>query len=580
MAVWMRLRYLLLATPFLVFGAADSISIIANGLVCEFDAQCRTNFCSPGPSEKQFCTVAPDQCGVPGEDGVSLESFYRFEGALYGCETGPHLRRLGTAASSWADDIKPAWQEEIKAIRVAQMRRSLAAGDTFPALYNTQYQSMNFLVRARMEMDIAILSDLSEIALIPLAYLYNAEAVRQDTPTRASDITTAVTWQDKSPQSARLDNLNNIVQWHFFTSYLINSIVKIDYTQRSAAMNSVVDLYSKLFSFTLYEMVFNADNAFGWDFRGWSGCHKAGILGHREITQKKRHRKMDHLADAPCNAILDWDIQLWASVLEYVAAAATDPARVHYFTDQKKHSQLKDYLRLAFATVDTHHTETTVTDFDGNPTTGLIFDQGAWATHLDYKYAQSNSAYPPSDPDAPGPTDEIGEDVSHHIRYTWVLLSFFDNKSLLGTDFPDSADMSKFARQLAYTVFTKNFQRPQFNNFMDGSNGWFRVYPGPGGTVDKGPYGSGNIGIIYSGLGFYQPFVPEIRNILDSVALAYTHTSGVFGDRARQALDTGVWKNCTYSVEQTRWQQCEPYAGYLGFKSYHAESLAFRSQNY
>jgi hypothetical protein len=474
--------------------------------------------------------------------------------------------------STWPQALQ-IWQNILPVLK-QNMATQLRNHDTLSSLYSTQYALMNFAIRARREKDVLALSELSELAMIPMQWLVNSSGVGQPTPHSWRDINESLTWADQSPHAGRYDNLNNVVQWMYFTSHLLQSVALIPRSNRTPVMREFLDVYSRLYSFTMNEMIFQSKNRFEWDFRGWKKC-SSSQLSHEELTIKKLHRKMNTVAGTPCNAIMDWDLQIWAAALEYRAAVYTDPTSVNYFNDEAKDQKLLGYLRTAFDLVSSRAVSTQVVNFQGRSTPAVVFDLGAWSDHEDFKFAGFTNANRPPNANEASPVKGVGEDLGHHIRYSWVLLSFYENKALIGRAYPQDQDMQLFANQLLFKVYNGNSAQPQFSNFMDGSNGWFRVYPQPGGTVDKGPFGSGNIGFIRGGFGFYQKFQTEMQQPLQAVLRAFTDSSSA-GERVRKGLDVGVWKDCQYT--RNTWINCKPYSPYLGFGSKDSESLAIFSQ--
>lgn len=66
-------------------------------------------------------------------------------------------------------------------------------------------------------------------------------------------------------------------------------------------------------------------------------------------------------------------------------------------------------------------------------------------------------------------------DVSHAHRIPVVLRSLLDVRGLLGTSFPSDQLVSDIADHFAETVHYELDGRPLFHNFLNGTDGWFRV---------------------------------------------------------------------------------------------------------
>jgi hypothetical protein len=66
-------------------------------------------------------------------------------------------------------------------------------------------------------------------------------------------------------------------------------------------------------------------------------------------------------------------------------------------------------------------------------------------------------------------------DISHFYRVPVFLRALYDNKKATGLDFPSSDEIRLVTNQLLYQNFQGNLALPLFNNYFDGSNGWYRV---------------------------------------------------------------------------------------------------------
>ena len=90
---------------------------------------------------------------------------------------------------------------------------------------------------------------------------------------------------------------------------------------------------------------------------------------------------------------------------------------------------------------------------------------------------------------------------------------FRSNRVVTGQNFPDNEVMKRLANQVAYGVFNKDFHKPVFANFMDGSNGWYLVRYKHRKDFGYGPYKMSRA-IPDGGYGFWSRFNPDIRKIL------------------------------------------------------------------
>lgn len=56
-----------------------------------------------------------------------------------------------------------------------------------------------------------------------------------------------------------------------------------------------------------------------------------------------------------------------------------------------------------------------------------------------------------------------------------VFDSLYENKEIIGLDFPDEIFMNQLTNQFLYCAFNGDFSKPLFTNFMDGTTGWYLV---------------------------------------------------------------------------------------------------------
>lgn len=98
-------------------------------------------------------------------------------------------------------------------------------------------------------------------------------------------------------------------------------------------------------------------------------------------------------------------------------------------------------------------------------------------------------------------------------RFVDVFDTLYDNRDITHQSFPDEAVMKGLANQVAYGVFNRDFKHPLFTNYMNGTNGWYRV--GYQGRKNYGmaPYGLSKT-IPVGGYGFWNRFNPDIGKIL------------------------------------------------------------------
>jgi hypothetical protein len=179
------------------------------------------------------------------------------------------------------------------------------------------------------------------------------------------------------------------------------------------------------------------------------------------------------------NYISDRDLWLIAGAAEILGANANDPNVVPLTSTEK--SQLQQAVQVAVQALQmnyrTYYPGTR--NFQGTVVGSVSYFNGEYKNDPDYAYSgYTGQAFPtPSDAKV---QQDASWDISHFYRIPVFLRSLYDNRIATGVDFPSTRDVELLTNQLMYRVFKGDLNRPLFNNFFDGSNGWYRVgYHGP-----------------------------------------------------------------------------------------------------
>jgi hypothetical protein len=111
-----------------------------------------------------------------------------------------------------------------------------------------------------------------------------------------------------------------------------------------------------------------------------------------------------------------------------------------------------------------------VTTPDGADTLSTLAGDGD--DHPDNAY----DAYEgPTIPTAPSAKYGLMSDSMHSSTLPPVFQSLYENLDATGNSFPSLYDLVSLANTYVHLTFNGNTQHPNFNNFLDGWNGWFRV---------------------------------------------------------------------------------------------------------
>lgn len=283
--------------------------------------------------------------------------------------------------------------------------------------------------------------------------------------------------------------------------------------------------------------------------RGWS-CGN-GTFDHIEhINNLKSRRYGTDAVGATvkakyCNAVLDVDLFIASGSAEILGANQANQTLVPLAdatrtTLSKEVSAATDLFKLRHSTQTIQH--------KGNDYTVAVFDQGSFDDYFDMLYAgfsetsasckacrsKCESQCPEfpgwKDPNnkiarvAPVPVKNTGWDLSHARRLPIAWDSLYRHRAVTSTTFPSKEDIAAYARQLAFRVWNGSESNPEFANYFDGTNGWYRVNylnrPAFGYAPGMMTYHVGTCG--YS---FWTPLEPSLGKALDAVRAKFMSES-------------------------------------------------------
>lgn len=446
------------------------------------------------------------------QDGISLQKMA--DGRRWKSEPTPQV------VQAMIDNI---WQHR-KQYFFDQLHSGLEAHNQ-QILYTTQGLTNNLLIWASQKQNNQILDDLAAIYLIPYSYLQSTNqyqvyidghyyAVPLDAPAKM--------WLTGDGHEAIL----SVSQFIYLLSKTINIFLDIDPADRTQNMNDLLAFYPRvILEDHLWRWIFSNQGVF--QVNGWA-CNK-GLFNHYEFIEKRLNREFGTDHDfSYCNSVTDTDMWILASVVEMLVAHEKDPNIVPLEDDKKQ--QFLDYVQLGNDLLQSRLTESQLLDFNNNPVSGLNFDLGAWDDHPDYAYTgYSGETFPQANDTARA--KNVGWDISHARRFVHVFESLHENRKAVGQTFPDDEVMTKLSNQVAYGTFNRDFEKPLFTNFMDGTNGWYRVnYSGRIGFA-YAPYDQ-SISLITGGYCFWSKYNPDLKRLRNALwAMIFSQDPGIIQHR-------------------------------------------------
>ena len=97
---------------------------------------------------------------------------------------------------------------------------------------------------------------------------------------------------------------------------------------------------------------------------------------------------------------------------------------------------------------------------------------GDYDDHPDYAFAGITTQEQPTVPD---PAYGLGWDISHSYRFPVIFRTLYETQPATGVTFPAINDLIALGNSYVHLAYNGNRTLPAFNNFIDGSNGWFGV---------------------------------------------------------------------------------------------------------
>lgn len=206
-----------------------------------------------------------------------------------------------------------------------------------------------------------------------------------------------------------------------------------------------------------------------WQVRGW-GCDASGY-DLVAFTRGRMDRSLGNKASEYCVAPTDLDMLLMIGIsnLLKLSDVAPDIASLSS-SDRERFAKL---LHLQAEFMASRLVWSNATDERGQLVPTVDFDPGTWASHPDWRHAADEA------PQFPRPSPMIkagvGRDISHAYRIAWMALTLANNPEIVSDTADWNGVVDGLAHQFAHHVLDAHSAVPRFRNYLDGSNGWYRV---------------------------------------------------------------------------------------------------------
>jgi hypothetical protein len=167
-------------------------------------------------------------------------------------------------------------------------------------------------------------------------------------------------------------------------------------------------------------------------------------------------------------AISDNELWLVMDTAEVVAANADAPE--FHLMDAGTEKRLKSAVQAGSAVMQTRcHHETAPDGADV-----LSAFAGEWQDLPDFAYSAITTQQAPTHP---GVQPELSWDTSHAYRLPIVFRSLYESGWASGITYPARSDLVALGNTYVHLALSKSASFPAFNNYLDGTDGWFQFDP-------------------------------------------------------------------------------------------------------
>jgi hypothetical protein len=332
---------------------------------------------------------------------------------------------------------------------------------------------------------------------------------------------------------------------------LLHAIASLPREQRTAPLTSFTQSFSGfLASEQLIRMLYGSTPWSHWDnpnipqplVSSWSFLAETGYEPPHPIKYQA--------------AMTDAELWILAASAEVLGADAAAPEL--NILDSSSRSQLMRAVAAGTSLLAKRSQH--VTAPDGADALSTL--AGDYDDHPDFAF----SAYEgPDTPTVPGSRYGLMTDTMHSSILAPVYQSLYENLAVTGNSFPALSDVVSLGNTFVHLTFDGNSQLPDFNNYTDGWNGWFRVGDSdiPGGyppheycNAQLNPNNCMLAGALqgWGHLAAYNPDLTSLEQSLIALANDDSTATAAFKDRH-------YWYNGPYSANAEDYSDIMIYIG-------------------
>lgn len=368
--------------------------------------------------------------------------------------------RLELATAMWRlrrDTLLPVTPERLEQSEIA---------------YALQYTGQDFFRLALHERRLDLADEVLDLTLAYRGLFRRADSVEVHAPDGRSGwrmVNYPKSYDMLFASGSRREAVLAASQLFGFVGEAIRLIAMEPADTRTAAMNRFVRAFVPLLLSNLERWASAKPGL--WQNVGY-GCPQYGMT-LVEYMDARHGKPPPPRGEAYCNAIVDTELWIVVAAVELSAAIRIDPALGDLAADGQM-AFVRSIIDSGVSYFADSLVKTSLHDERGAPVTGLVIDPGAWATHPEHVFAgYEGDDYPDASKRRVVPT--LSWDLSHSYRLVPALLGLAEAGEAEEVRTRFDAFATLFANQIVHRVFNGDVHRPRFRNFIDGSNGWYRV---------------------------------------------------------------------------------------------------------
>lgn len=453
---------------------------------------------------------------------------------------------LPTTEKQYHEQIDKIWKKQKARYQLLISKSS----DNPRILYNIQGETNNLLKYAGYCKKYALLDELSGLYLRSLntlkttdQYVYEYFPQNKRLSVHTLDKKYRMWVNDAKPvgQEVILDSS----QYLYLLSDVVSIIVDIEKDKRTPMMREALNKFIPLLMEHYQRWIFIKPGPF--QVRGW-GCRYNGEyvpsgMNHFDFLNKKLGYQLGNgKSPVYCNSVTDVDMWIIAGVTNVLAVYKKEKNLVPITPEEYR--RLLNYVQLGSKLIESRFSDTRLKDLKGKYVTGTLFQRGTGETFPDYEFAgYTGQEFPKTTPINKLRYRQKGVawDLSHSRRFVHVFETLSENKDILGLNFPTKDHMVKMANQLNYATFNLDFKKPLFSNFMDGTNGWYRIN-----YADRKGFGYGpsdmSIAVLIGGYGFWSIYSSDTQKIFTALSDMLKSKDPEVRKHVINHYETYVWK--------------------------------------